>query len=322
MKLNANATLAAISAILLSSGCTTESGVEGELIYPDTTLLHPADIFIAGSSMNSGDYDGFGRMGTEIFAPTAEGTSSEGLELSGLILRDSILSSMHLATETPLSRTELVGATFRTVTPAGDPIELRIDAVDFDPALAPHIAVHRYTVVYRPVQETEWSFACGVGENGLPIQAIPLQHRWDYRKGVPGGGSKLDAPDWITFACDGFALAKCVDLGYKPWISIDDTSLGAHHQACTRMFRADYCGDGRSQGYPGLTVNVYDSLGIQPDPPNYWITESEWTAEGARCVRRSRAIIAPISGCTFELPAKVCGNPPHWDRTLLISEMP
>jgi hypothetical protein len=332
MTTNRNAILAAISAITLGCGCAMESGAGGDLLHPDGSLLQPTGVFVSSDSVNHGEQDGLGRLGTEILARTAEGTASDNSELSGLLLSGSALASMQAATGETLSQAALVGAIFRTVTPGGDPIELRIDALEIDPAgtdttdsdppEAPDATVYRYTISYSLGQEPGWMLACGVNEDGVPIRAIPLQHLWDYRQGLPGGGAKRDMPDWITFACEGFALAKCVDLGYKPWVSVDNISLDAHHQACTRMVRGDYCGDGRSQGLTQATVNVYDSLGIQTDPPDYWITESEWTAAGARCVRRSRTILAPVTGCTFELKPKQCGNPVHWDQTLLVSELP
>jgi hypothetical protein len=238
--------------------------------------------------------------------------------------------STGVPTQQGLAGADLAGTTFRTVTPSNEPIDIRIDAVEVDSAAADQVdlpgssddAVHRYTIAYSLVHEPGWMFACGVDEGGLPIKAIPLEHLWNYRQATPGGGSKIEAPGWITFACEGFALARCVDLGYRPWIALEGTSLAAHHQACTRMIRADYCGDGRSFSYDDVMVNVLDAMGIQAATPSFFHTEAEWTEAGARCVSTSRSPLIPVDGCTFEIPKMLCGNPPHWDRTLLVSQAP
>jgi hypothetical protein len=90
------------------------------------------------------------------------------------------------------------------------------------------------------------------------------------------------------------AIAKCIDAGYKPWKSVNGTSLANHHQACTRMLRADYCGTGASYTTDGMALNVLDSLGIQRDTrgstPQYdWTFDAEWDADGARCIDDYRA---------------------------------
>lgn len=204
---------------------------------------------------------------------------------------------------------------------------------------------------------------------GNPVGAIPLAGLWDMREGVPpdpmtgegGGGSWIDAPAEITFAVRGYALAKCVEIGYKPWVvrreqadalvassflepvtrdSAGNAYVGAsgryehstewtlrfganmyqnaatgrfytdasisfadkpsrfferdhqevtlrqHHQACTRMIRADYCGDGRSHTNDGTLIDVWDGFGLQGR--SAWPLESSWKAGGASCVNHVR----------------------------------
>ena len=60
------------------------------------------------------------------------------------------------------------------------------------------------------------------------------------------------------------------------------TSLADYHQACTRMLRADYCGDGTPHTVDGTLINIYDGIGIQRDTDD-WAFEAEWTTTGARC---------------------------------------
>jgi hypothetical protein len=80
-----------------------------------------------------------------------------------------------------------------------------------------------------------------------------------------------------------------VRLGYKPWKRLSDgTSLWDHHQACVRMLRADYCGDGPTTR-DGMLINLYDPVGIQPDEPRPGMSfEAGWDEGGAVCVARPR----------------------------------
>ena len=78
--------------------------------------------------------------------------------------------------------------------------------------------------------------------------------------------------------------------GYKPWKTrADGTPLWDLHQACTRMLRADYCGDGTPHTRDGTPVDVYDTVGIQsPQPGSELSFEAGWRADGAICVRKVR----------------------------------
>jgi len=122
-----------------------------------------------------------------------------------------------------------------------------------------------------------------VDASGAPRHAVPLANRWDYRSGVEGGGSEIEEPSRFTFACAGYALAECVEMGYRSWATAlscvggdcKKVSLAPLHQACTRMLRADYCGDGASFTINGTLINVYDHLGdpkrhrrVGPSKPN------------------------------------------------------
>jgi hypothetical protein len=99
---------------------------------------------------------------------------------------------------------------------------------------------------------------------------------------VPGGGSYDAGTADFTIACRGSAIAKCVELGYKPWLG-NTRELAA----CVRALRADYCGDGTPYTVNGTIVNIYDDVGAQPDGIA-WTPEAEWTPDGASCVSRRR----------------------------------
>jgi hypothetical protein len=158
-------------------------------------------------------------------------------------------------------------------------------------------------------------------DRGTPLEAIPLSGRWSFAEGTRGGGAHI-ADGGFTFACVGGALAKCVEFGYKPWRVVQGVSLAAHHQACTRMIRADYCGDGRSFTVDGRDINVYDALGIQADTEP-WIFEAEWTPNGAACARGRRVLFKDgrTPACWSKLQRRRCGDKAHFARgTLLMNE--
>ncbi len=147
------------------------------------------------------------------------------------------------------------------------------------------------------VKDGGWQPLCEGG-----TAAILLAGVWD-----PETGDRVaDAPaDAVTFACRGAALAKCVEFGYRPWASVDGVSLRDHHQACTRMLRADYGGDGVAHTTDGTPIHVLDQLGIEAaDPTLGYVVEAEWGPDGATCLNAGSTRHAGQQiGC--EIPA--CG---------------
>jgi hypothetical protein len=88
----------------------------------------------------------------------------------------------------------------------------------------------------------------------------------------------------VTIACEHGAIAKCALWGYAPW-NVGD----AEHVACTRMVRADYCGDGTSWTRDGTPIDVTDVDGIQTLAGGPGMSfEAGWTEHGAACVRTTR----------------------------------
>lgn len=102
----------------------------------------------------------------------------------------------------------------------------------------------------------------------------------------------------LTIACDDGAIAKCALWGYAPW------RVGsATHAACTRMVRADYCGDGTAWTLDGTWIDVADPTGLQlaSDRPEM-IFEAGWSPEGAVCVHQSRYDARDAEGRTVRPP--------------------
>jgi hypothetical protein len=93
-----------------------------------------------------------------------------------------------------------------------------------------------------------------------------------------------------VITCTGGAEGKCVRFGYKPWgHAPDGTPLALAYNACVRLVRADYAGDGIGTTRDGQPIDIYDSLGVLPPADNpAFEFEAGFAADGAVCVRHVR----------------------------------
>ncbi len=198
----------------------------------------------------------------------------------------------------------------------GSTVALRIESIT--PGTGPQQDIWKYQVSFQEPTDGQWYPICTTAE-GTPLKAIPLWNRWNYGEGVAGGGAKIHDPGAFTFACEGGALAKCVEFGYAPWRSVAGESLEGTHQACTRLVRADFCGDGTSYTVDGTWVNLYDAMSVQVDTES-WLAEAEWNTEGAICFTSQTRATSPIQ-CADGRLVETCASS-FTPGTLLISETP
>lgn len=246
-------------------------------------------------------------------------TQQNGVYLNGVYLNGVYLNGVYL------NSGELLGVDPGSIMVGqlsdGSTIETRIDSIrELDPTDPDH-DVFAYVVSARVAGGAWWPL-CGTDQLNQPIEAIPLRGVWNYQVGVAGGGSKTDDPSRFTFACRGAALAKCVEMGYKPWKTVRGISLADHHQSCTRVVRADYCGNGQTFTQSGRAINLYDGIGIQGDTER-WLIEAEWDAGGARCMsgfRRDMTVRPPCFERLFR-PERCGGVRRFSNGTLLINEI-
>ena len=124
---------------------------------------------------------------------------------------------------------------------------------------------------------------CGYDKSDNAREAIFVNGVWNEQQGVQGGGAKsvgpLNAPVFSIGCRKVGAIAKCIDWGYKPWLSASHDKL---HQACVRSVRDDLCGDGTSWTADGNEINIYDYKGIQTDTETLpFEFDAVWTAQGA-----------------------------------------
>lgn len=192
----------------------------------------------------------------------------------------------------------------------GASITFRVDAVERDPGDADG-DVYLYSLSYRDPADGAYKTYCLPDRDGHTY-ALPLSGYWDPAK------EHVDQPGVITFACTNSPLAKCVRWGYKPWKSVNGTSLRDHHLACVRMTRADYCGDGRPHTRDGTLIDVYDGAGIQKrvEQPDM-VFEAAWGPRGAVYVARPRiggAIEKVVSLCPEKLRGRTSVDAPGLDR--------
>ena len=173
-----------------------------------------------------------------------------------------------------------VAGTELTVVEGGRDLKLKIARVDLD-RQDPEREIYLYTILYRDRVSEQWQNYCQPDRDNV-AKAIPLSGSWD-RTGKHHENGR------ITFACTNGVLAKCVRFGYKPWKTVQGRSLRDFHQACTRMVRADYCGNGRAHTKDGTAIDIYDRLSIQTrTPQSGMILEAAWSPDGAVFIDRTR----------------------------------
>jgi ADYC domain len=218
-------------------------------------------------------------------------------------------------------KVEVVGTEFRVTLPDGRQLtgdhllgtiltfadssaarrRLRIDAVQPDPKdSSGEIILYRLSI--GAVNMDTWEPLCGTDADAM---GFPLSGTW-----TPTGEHQ-PSEQAFSLTCTSGDIAKCVRMGYKPWKIRDGTSLWDFHQACTRMLRADYCGDGTPHTRDGTPVDVYDTVGIQlPEPGSGLSFEAAWRADGAVCVRKVRipeitTLEALVQSCPARLRNRV-----------------
>jgi hypothetical protein len=209
-------------------------------------------------------------------APAGAGAQGiAGLEVVGTSFK------IRLTDGTILPQEKLIGARLAFTDGAGRQVRFRIESIAQDPQ-DPEISLYR--IVAAEPETGRWVEFCGPDPDGQRL-AFPLAGTWD-ETGRQGPAS----PGAFTMACTGGAIGKCVRFGYKPWKAAPDGGpMEPYHQACVRMVRADYCGDGKAHTRDGTAIDPFDRQGIQtPDRLPDMRFEAAWGPGGATCIARPR----------------------------------
>jgi hypothetical protein len=178
-----------------------------------------------------------------------------------------------------LAPDDLTGATVRFGDAGTGIYVVRIDAVIADPAPRP---TSLYDLSVQTPGSDRWQKLCEPDPDGRTT-AIPVPGSWIEDQFVRSARG-------FTFACTAGAGGKCLRLGYLPWHQTGEgESMAPYHAACTRMMRADYCGDGTPHTVRGTEVQLFDRAGIFPHiGSGFGSFEAAWGPDGAVCVARTR----------------------------------
>jgi len=131
----------------------------------------------------------------------------------------------------------------------------------------------------------KWYNVCGVDRDQRRLALFIEGHD------LPDG-RQVRVPGEVSITCTAGVQGKCLRAGYVPWDRKHGAGGGeALFQTCTRMYRADYCGDGIGWTQNGMTIDPYDIHGIQrPEDPATLPFEAGWGPSGATCVHHTRVI--------------------------------
>ncbi len=181
----------------------------------------------------------------------------------------------------------VVGAVLQGTASDGKPVEVAICGAEPSPE-DPGMVWYRIEAWNAVAQE--WENPCAPLGRVADPRALAVRGVWD------ASGARHDTPGKLTFACENGAITKCIQWGYKPWASRDGQSLADLHQACTRMARADYCGNGRSHTQENTAIDMYDRLGVLAKAteasadwePSRASFEAAWAPDGATCLAHTR----------------------------------
>jgi hypothetical protein len=145
------------------------------------------------------------------------------------------------------------------------------------------------------------------GDSTLPY-AVPVSGLYD---AAQGGRSESNTA--FSFGCHSGVIAKCYRWGYQPWKDAPgEIRMKYGHAACTRMARADYCGNGDEFTQDGTRIAPWDTLNPQRviDYPTQadvnMLFEGGWTPEGAKCLNHWRWKNMPAN-CGVKLVAPQYG---------------
>jgi len=290
---------------------------EGAIMEEDVGQAQAAATATNGVKLNGVKLNGVKLNGT-----TLNGVKLNGVKLNGVKLNGTTLSGVRLSGSLLVNSSGfpiLKGTTFDIETAIEGVVgELMITEVvaagdvgyGSNVSMSPSNSdVYLYRASYRvPKGDTTatWQQLCDGG------YAIAVKGRWDVDN--PGGKDPATDDSYITFSCMDGAIAKCiVGLGYKPWMSLKVPVVGGgafyvdgdrYHQACVRMVRGDYCGNGWATTQDGTAIDVWDGAGYLVRTWAPYGFEGEWRPDGAACASYVRwnfpvTVEMPVWGCKY-----------------------
>jgi len=220
----------------------------------------------AGSNMQGSNMQGVSMQGSNMQGMSMQGFRVDGATLGGAALSNVRVDRGEVIAEqggVTLRGAALVGARLQAQvrnTAVSPPVtallEYRITAVaaeaaNYDPTSTG--STFLYTLEQWVGATSSWQPACPADLDGRRA-AIPLAATWDEQ------GDRIESSTLFTFGCTTGVIAKCYRWGYRPWLTGYGADMAEMHWTCTRLARADYCGDGVPHTQDGTWVNVWDNL--------------------------------------------------------------
>ncbi len=178
------------------------------------------------------------------------------------------------------TKEELIGAILVASDEAGVRESFRIDSIEADPQ---DMDILLYSFSVYDSFSGQWVSVCKPDMLGR-TKGFPLAGTWNVK------GQHLHDSKNYHITCTSATIGKCVLMGYKPWKKTKDgKDLWNYHQACTRLLRADYCGNGKAHTRDGTLIEIFDQLNIQADSHAPELKfEAAWNDQGAVCVKKTR----------------------------------
>jgi hypothetical protein len=258
---------------------------------------------------SAAEQEGMNLQGMNLQGMNLQGMNLQGMNLQGFQLGNATLSGVALQ-NLRVERGELVaerngstlrgpaltGALLRAV--ARDPdgssptavlVTYRIDKVRREPSQYDPTntgSTYLYTLEQWVPESSAWKPACPPDADGRRA-AIPVAAIWDEH------GDRIPSSSLFTLACTTGVIAKCYRWGYRPWVT-GYGDLAAMHWTCTRLARADYCGNGIPHTQDGTWINIWDTLPApgpiqhRGTPPPTMVFEAGWNTGGAVCLGHTR----------------------------------
>ena len=301
----------AMTVALVVSGCDGVVGADPEDVGDEPTqlrALHDNGVELNGTRFNGTRFNGTWFNGVKlIMAKLLTGAATQSLTGWSLVPGSSELQAWGGGGK--LYRgDQLVGARLHWLVEDGKQqleVQLRIAGVtqSWD---RPDIY---FTEIDVRIGSGAWESLCTDGE-GDPTAAIVVPGYYDEATAdwLPGTGGEL------ALACRGTAAGKCLEWGYRMWAKHDGISLADHYRACTRMVRADYCGNNVPHTENGTAIDVSD--GLSPAilaPETDWAIEAKWGPHGAVCLNQPRKLAHTRDKVIAECAAAGRGKLPSCD---------
>jgi hypothetical protein len=267
-------------------------------------------------AQNGMNMQGMNMQGMNMQGMNMQGMNMQGMNMQGFLLAGATMTGSNLVNvyvdkgEVVAERdgvtvrgTGLVGAHFFAQVANSDEsvtaqVEYRVTAIVaessvYDPTHTG--ATYLYTLEQSTGTDT-WAPACDADVDGRRV-AIPIAATFDTH------GDRHVTAGQFTFGCTTGVVAKCYRWGYRPWLT-GYGDMAAMHWTCTRVARADYCGDGTSHTHDGTWINVWDTLPapgpIQRHggllPPLGMLFEAGWNTGGAVCLSHARWLLDDLVG--------------------------